>query len=203
MRYARRGGVREAGLLVMRMTFGDIKDMGINCKTVNLRVAQLTDRRKIFEWLTQSDVTPSMMGEPRYPDHPMPSWDEFQQDYSEAFFNEHGDEKGRNYIILLGESEIGTIGYDNLDRQKRSVDLDIWMKGEKYCGHGYGSDAINGLVDYLHEQYGITTFRVDPSARNDRAIRAYKKAGFRIEPNYVMNRPPDYSDGITMKREIS
>lgn len=177
--------------------------MRINYKIVSLRVARLTDRRKVFLWLTRSDVTPSMMGEPRYPDHPLPSWDEFQQDYTEAFFDEHGDEKGRNYIILLGETEVGTIGYDNLDREKRSVDLDIWMKEEKYCGHGYGSDALNGLVDYLHEQYGITTFCVDPSARNVRAIRAYKKAGFRIEVGHIRNRLPDYTDEITMIREIA
>ncbi|MEW5814374.1 MAG: GNAT family N-acetyltransferase [Spirochaetota bacterium] len=113
------------------------------------------------------------------------SWDDFKKDYTEAFFDECGDEQGRNFIILLGECEIGTIGYDNLDRQLRSVDLDIWMKEEKYCGHGYGSDALNCLINYLHVKYGITTFRVDPSARNDRAIRAYKKVGFQIETGYV------------------
>jgi len=119
--------------------------MRIKCKTVSLRVARLSDRRKVFEWLTHSDVTPSMMGEPRYPDHPLPSWDEFQKDYTDAFFDEHGDEKGRKFIIVHGESEIGTIGYDNLDRQERSVDLDIWMKGETYCGHGFGPDALKGI----------------------------------------------------------
>lgn len=143
-----------------------------------------------------------MMGVPTYPDHPVLSWDEFQKDYTETFFDEHGDEKGRNYIILLGESEVGTIGYDNLDRQKRSVDLDIWMKEEKYCGHGYGSDALNCLVDYLHQQYGITTFRVDPSARNERAIRAYKKAGFRVEDDHIRNQPPDYADELSMIRKF-
>jgi RimJ/RimL family protein N-acetyltransferase len=175
----------------------------INCKTVSLRAARLSDRRTAFEWLTQSDATSSMMGEPRYPDHPLPSWDEFQKDYSEAFFDERGDGKGRNFIIMLGGGEIGTIGYDNLDRQKRSVDLDIWMKEERYCGHGYGPDALEGLIDHLHGEYGITTFRVDPSARNERAIRAFMKAGFRIEHGRISDRPPDYDDGISMMREIS
>ena len=177
--------------------------MMIKCKTIGLRVAEIEDRRKIFEWLTQSDITLSMMGKPNYPDHLVPSWENFQQDYTEAFFDENADEKGRNYIILLAETEIGTIGYDSLDRQTGTVDLDIWMKEEKYCGHGYGTEALTCLIGYLHEKYGITIFRVDPSARNERAIRAYKKAGFRVEPDRVWNRRPDYEDAISMKLEMA
>jgi len=177
--------------------------MRIKCKTVSLRVARFSERRKVFEWLTHSDVTPSMMGEPRYPDHPLPSWDEFRKDYTEGFFDEHGDEKGRNYIILHGECEVGTVGYDNLDRQERSVDLDIWMKAETYCGHGFGPDALKGLVDYLHGHYGITTFRVDPSARNARALRAFEKAGFRMADVHLRDRSPDYADQVLMVRDVS
>lgn len=90
-----------------------------------------------------------MMGDPHHPDHPLPSWDDFKKDYSDAFFDKHGDEKGRSFIVLLGDNEIGTISYDDLDRQLRSVVLNIWMKEEKYCGHGYGSDALNCLVKLL------------------------------------------------------
>ena len=50
--------------------------------------------------------------------------------------------------------------------------------GKKYCGYGYGSDALNTLCKYIHKTYGITNFIISPSARNKRAIAAYKKAGF-------------------------
>jgi len=52
------------------------------------------------------------------------------------------------------------------------------MKAEKYCGHGYGSDALNALSAYIHEDYEITEFLISPSERNKRAVAAYKKAGF-------------------------
>lgn len=52
------------------------------------------------------------------------------------------------------------------------------MSTEKYCGHGYGSDALNTLCNHIHKIYGITNFIITPSARNKRAIAAYKKAGF-------------------------
>lgn len=174
-----------------------------NCDQVSLREADIADRPKLFQWLTQSDITPSIMGEPTYPDHPIPTWEDFQREYSESYFQASGNEKGRNFIILLGGTEIGTIGYDNLDRRASQVDIDIWMKEERYCGHGFGTEALRCLVEKLHSKYGIRTFRLDPSARNKRAIRAYEKAGFRIEDNIVWNRRPDYRDAISMIREIT
>lgn len=60
----------------------------------------------------------------------------FIKDYTDAFFDDRGNDKERNSILLLGTNEIGAIGYDDLDQEHRTVDLDIWMKEGKYCGHG-------------------------------------------------------------------
>lgn len=152
--------------------------MKITGDKIELKPAQESDRENIYTWLTQSDLTSSMMGPPNYPDHPIPSWEEFCNDYTLSFFNTSGDGKGRNYIIVVNDEETGTINYDLLDKQKDMVILDIWMRSEKYCGHDYGSDALNALCNYIHESYGITNFIISPSARNKRAIAAYKKAGF-------------------------
>lgn len=119
-----------------------------------------------------------MMGMQNYPDHPIPTWEEFCDDYKPHFFNSSGDGKGRNYIIIASDEEVGTIGYDLLDKKKNRIVLDIWMRAEKYCGLGYGSDTLNTLCDYLHKTYCITNFIISPSARNKRAIAAYRKSGF-------------------------
>jgi len=152
--------------------------MEISGNKIELKPAQESDRKKICTWLTQSDLTSSMMGLPDYTEHPIPSWEEFCKDYTLAFFNTSGDGKGRNYIIIVNDEEVGTIGYDLLDKNKDRVVLDIWMRAKKYCGLGYGSDALNTLCDYIHKTYGITNFIISPSARNKRAIAAYRKAGF-------------------------
>ena len=146
--------------------------------TIGLKPAQESDRKKIYSWLTRSNLTSSMMGPPHYPDQSIPSWDEFCEDYTLSFFNTSGDGRGRNYIIAINNEDIGTIGYDLLDKNKNRVLLDIWMKAEKYCGHGYGSDALDTLCKYIHKTYGVSNFIISPSARNKRAIAAYKKAGF-------------------------
>jgi RimJ/RimL family protein N-acetyltransferase len=152
--------------------------MEIKGKTTRLRPAVPEDRRKIFEWLTQSDITPSVMGPPIYPEHPIPTWDNFCNDYTPSFFNASGDRKGRVFIIVAKDEDIGAIGYDLLDKEKDRVVLDIWMKEEQYCGCGYGSDALNTLSFYIHKQYNITNFVISPSARNQRAVEAYRKVGF-------------------------
>jgi diamine N-acetyltransferase len=177
--------------------------MKIQGKTVCLKPARLADRQKIFQWLTQSDVTSSMTGPPRYPDHPPPSWDEFKRDYPDVFFEDRPDGRGRNYIILAGGNEIGTIGYDNLDRIRQRVDLDIWMRSEAYCGRGFGTDAIETLVNHLHRTLGIREFDIDPSARNPRAIRAYQKAGFVAQERNPPGKEADYYDTAAMKRTIT
>jgi RimJ/RimL family protein N-acetyltransferase len=121
-----------------------------------------------------------MMGVPLYPDLPIPTWKEFCDDYKPHFFNSPGEGKGRDYIIISnGNEEVGTIRYDVLDKKKSSVVLDIWMRATKYCGFGFGGDALNALCDYLHQRYGVTNFVISPSGRNKQAIASYQKCGFK------------------------
>ncbi|MFC1649962.1 GNAT family N-acetyltransferase [Candidatus Latescibacterota bacterium] len=176
---------------------------------IKLRSARLSDRRKIFLWLTKSDLTPSMMGFPNYPDTQIPVWKEFCQDYNISFFNSSGDKKGRNFIILSNNTEIGTVGYDLFNENKSRVLLDIWLRAEKYCGLGYGSDALVTLCNYLHQRYGIKIFYISPSSRNKRAISAYYKSGFK---KILMSRNKakkefgvnifDYSDNVVLKKKF-
>lgn len=174
-----------------------------------MKPARETDREKIFNWLTRSDLTEHMMGPPRYTDHPIPSWEEFCRDYSPAFFDSSGDGKCRQYIIMIsGGMEIGTIGYDLLNREKNRVLLDIWMRAERYCGQGFGSDALVTLCNHIHGNYGINRFMISPSARNRRAVAAYRKAGF--SPVKQLDRAEqekefgtaEYDDNIIMIKEL-
>jgi RimJ/RimL family protein N-acetyltransferase len=121
-----------------------------------------------------------MMWLPLYPDLPIPTWKEFCDDYKPHFFNSSGEGKGRDYIIIAnGNEEVGTIRYDTLDKKKGSVALDVWMRATKYCGFGFGGDALNTLCDYLHQIYGATNFVISLSGRNKQAIASYQKCGFK------------------------
>jgi RimJ/RimL family protein N-acetyltransferase len=145
---------------------------------LSLRPALPPDREKIHEWLCRSDITACVMGPPLYPDHPVPTLEEFARDYHDSFFGPEGDGRGRVFLIVAQGEEVGAIGYDLLDREKDRVVLDIWMRSERFCGRGHGSRALDALVRHLRATYGVGTFIISPSARNGRAVAAYRKAGF-------------------------
>ena len=46
-------------------------------------------------------------------------------------------------------------------------------------GRGLGPDAARALVRYLHTVVGWERVTVDPEASNTRAVRAWRRAGFR------------------------
>jgi RimJ/RimL family protein N-acetyltransferase len=178
-------------------------------KIVKLRPSTLEDRRTIYEWATQSDATSAMIGPPTYPDHSIPSWEEFCSDHTPHFFDGSAPFLGRCFIIIVGDEPVGQVYYNDIEmiNQERRVELDIWMRAEKYCGKGYGSDALLTLCRYLVREFDVVTFMVQPSARNPRAIRAYKKIGFQplklsLDEARELWGPNDYYDSVYMVKHF-
>jgi diamine N-acetyltransferase len=81
-------------------------------------------------------------------------------------------------IITLDKKEIGCLCYANFHLQPHRAELDIWLNAQKYCGHGYGTDALEKMMEYLKSNMNINKFLIRPSKKNLPAIKSYKKAGF-------------------------
>ncbi len=184
--------------------------MVIKGSKVKLRPAILSERRLIYAWLVKSDLTPSFMGPPNYPYPRIPTLKEFCQDYNASFFSPIGNKTGKNYIIIANNIRVGTVGYDLFDDKKQRVVLDIWMRAEKYCGKGYGTDALTTICGFLNKKYSMKHFYISPSSKNKRAIAAYRKAGFK---SIKMSRSVaikkfgvdiyDYPDNIVMRKTLT
>lgn len=57
--------------------------------------------------------------------------------------------------------------------------IDIWI-GEADClGRGHGSEMMRQAIARCFADPGVTAILIDPLARNDRAIRFYRRLGFR------------------------
>ncbi len=180
--------------------------MSLIGKRVSLRKATEGDRRNVYEWLAHSDLTPAMMGPPRYPEHRPPTWEEFCQDYRPHYFDDSQPREGRCFIIVVEGVDVGTICHDAL--RADSVNLDIWLRSEADCGQGIGPEAMQVLMDHLHHQFGITTFIVSPSARNQRAIVAYRKAGFQlvakgVYPQFLPPEKMEYADNVVLVKHCA
>jgi diamine N-acetyltransferase len=151
----------------------------IHAQKVTLRRAQPGDRGNIYEWLIGSDLTAHMMGGAMYPDRPIPSPEVFAARYPDHYFDGRRPFAGRMFIINAAGADIGCVSHGPIDVLNDVVELDIWLAERRHAGHGYGSEALVELCDWLQENWGVNRFLVRPSRRNVKALRAMRRAGFR------------------------
>jgi len=186
-----------------------VKDEIIQGKTVTLCLSTLDDRRVIYDWFANSDITASMAGEPTFPDSPPGSWEEFCEDHTPHFFEGEITERGRCFLIQVDGEDVGQIYFNDIEERNgiKRVELDMWMRAESYCGKGYGSDALETLCGFLAKRFGVEKFMVQPSNRNPRAMRAYEKVGFvkwdvPLEDAIHEWGPNDYKDSVYMVKTL-
>jgi diamine N-acetyltransferase len=158
--------------------------------------------------MAQSEVTPSMMGPPLYPEAPIITWDEFCADYVPLFFDGTRPDFGRSYIIEVDNDATGHVSYSEVDLTQGKVELDIWLRSEEVCGRGYGSDALAALTCHLRETLGLTEFIIRPSRRNERAMKAYANAGFTLLPlsteeQAAIYGPTEHYDTVVMCKKVT
>lgn len=148
--------------------------------SVTLRPAILADRERIWRWLARSDITADMIGPPDYPEHPVPDFDEFCEDYEPHFFTGSAPHRGRCFLIEAEGEVWGQVNYNDVIAHPlgRATELDIWLRGRDAQGRGMGPAAITALCNLLRETLDVRLVFIRPAQRNTRAVRAYQKAGF-------------------------
>jgi len=146
---------------------------------LTLRRARLTDRPRIYEWLTNSDLAPNVMGAPFYPERPVPTLDEFSAHYVNAYFEGTRPFSGRMFVIVAAAEDIGCISHGPVDLLNDVVEIDIWLAEKRLTSRGLGSEAMVLLAGWMQTHYGVNRFLMRPSRRNVRALRAMRRAGFR------------------------
>ena len=88
-----------------------------------------------------------------------------------------------SYAIHVADTDrlIGSATFSQLDVANGSVTYHITI-GEKDCwGLGYGTEATELMLELAFDQLGLHRVSLAVFEFNDRAIRSYQKAGFRIE----------------------
>lgn len=166
---------------------------------VKLAETKTTDKEKIYNWLANSNLTSEMLGPPIFPDNPVPTWEEFDEDYLDYFFDGSKPFSGRCFIILFQNEEVGQINYNPIDPKTKTTELDIWLSDKKFTGKGIGTKAIQILCSYLFEKMDCKKIIIQPSRRNTNAIKSYQKAGFKIVKNIPEDFELDYFDSVLME----
>lgn len=112
-----------------------------------------------------------------------------------------GDETDAVFVIEADGRTVGSIQFgQELEPDYRHGTIDLFLEADQQ-GRGLGPDAIRAVARYLFEVLGHHRITIDPSAANDRAIRAYERVGFRpIGRMRGYERGPDgtWHDGLLM-----
>jgi RimJ/RimL family protein N-acetyltransferase len=102
---------------------------------------------------------------------------------AEIFSQNPGDPTGYGYAIcLLGtDQSIGTVFLHSVDKVNGSGVVGIAISDRRYLGQGYGTDALNALVDFGFGELRLERIELEVFDFNERAIRSYEKAGFQTD----------------------
>ena len=94
----------------------------------------------------------------------------------------------RAYIAMLDDEPIGFIqsyvamgsgdGWWEQETDPGTRGIDQFLANAEQLGRGLGSAMVNAFVQRLFHDPAVTKVQTDPSPRNERAIRCYRRAGF-------------------------
>ncbi len=89
---------------------------------------------------------------------------------------------GANFAIYaLPETKpIGVVGLFGINQIKQTGMLGITIFDKNYWGKGYGTETVRLVADYGFRFLNLHNIMLHTSGFNQRAIRAYEKAGFKI-----------------------
>jgi aminoglycoside 6'-N-acetyltransferase len=152
---------------------------------VVLRPAQPADRPRLREILAQPEVARWWgRGDP---DHAVDDWLD--------------TDDGAVFAIELGGVLVGSIQYaEENDPDYRHAGIDLFL-ATSHHGQGLGSDAIRTLARHLFATRGHHRLTIDPAAANERAIRTYRRVGFRpvgVMRAYERGHDGSWHDGLML-----
>ncbi|KUO69313.1 MAG: acetyltransferase [Clostridia bacterium BRH_c25] len=86
------------------------------------------------------------------------------------------------FAIVDSEKEkvIGNIGLANVDLIDKKAELGIFIGEKEYWGKGYGTEAIELLLDFSFNILNLNSVMLIVKAFNKRGIRCYEKCGFKL-----------------------
>lgn len=146
----------------------------IGGSSVVLRRHRLSDLPEVRRWYRD----PELARLTRYSLRPM------SDDEIDRFF--HGrlmSLESVAYAIEVRESGrlIGLTTFSNLDPENGSVMFHITIGEADAWGHGYGTETARLMLSLAFDRIGLHRVALSVFAFNERAIRSYQKAGFRVE----------------------
>ena len=150
-----------------------MKIMFIDGERLYLRPLEESDLECCMRWINNSEVL-QFLGRK----HPMGRAQELQW-----LADQYKREDRFNLAIVLkdGDRHIGNCGFYSIDLGNRNAHFGILIGEKDAWSQGYGSEATKLVVSYGFKQLGLHRIELEVYSFNERAQKAYEKAGFSLE----------------------
>lgn len=103
-------------------------------------------------------------------------------DFAQLVLAQHGKTLFSFAICELGQRRaIGNASLREIDRENGSAEMAIVMTDAAYIGRGFGTDAVNCIVDFGFGELRLERIYLHVFDYNPRAVRSYEKAGFQTD----------------------
>ncbi len=102
----------------------------------------------------------------------------------EKFWDKVSNEPDRIWLTVClkeGDRPIGEVGLHRMFPAWRQTDLSIILGDKSTWSQGYGTEAINLLLDFAFGYLNMHRVSLGVVAFNDRAVKFYEKIGFKHE----------------------
>ncbi len=168
----------------------------IRGERVFLRPFERSDAETYLRW--RSDAGPMDLA--GYPDRAPLSLAQAQKRIEDVTASFGRDEYAFAICLVEGERPIGEASLFRLDRANGSAELGIFIGEVEEWSKGYGTDAVSALVDFGFGALRLERIALNVWTENERAKRAYEKAGFVLEGTLRHDRYEHgaYTDGHVM-----
>jgi RimJ/RimL family protein N-acetyltransferase len=144
-------------------------------QTVRLRAVEREDLPRLHELF--DDDLELMTRSSDEPARPF-SLAELEQRFDERV--EEPDASVMRFVIEANDEVIGTCELHLIDHFQQTCHLGITL-GRDFWAKGFGQDAVRTLVDFAFRDLAMRKVGLEVLADDDRAVGAYRKAGFTEE----------------------
>jgi RimJ/RimL family protein N-acetyltransferase len=142
---------------------------------VVLRAAERTDIPTFVRWFNDADVLRNL-------EMSAPMSLAAEEGWYDRMLARQGTTDLHLVICVLPDGRpIGTIGLHEIDRANGTALFGIAIGEKSEWGKGHGTDATRAICDFGFGELRLERIGLYVYAGNDRARRAYEKAGFTLE----------------------
>jgi RimJ/RimL family protein N-acetyltransferase len=105
------------------------------------------------------------------------------KEYTDRFLSSASDGKHFEFSLRTRKDDrlIGFVALHSIDWNNQTGVLSIGIGDPEFRGKGYGRDSLELILNYAFNELNLYRVGLDVIANNNRAIKAYERAGFRRE----------------------